>query len=524
MLLRNFGRNIRFTPNRVYLPRNEDEVLALLERHKAGRIRVIGSLHSWSQAAETDDVLVDLQLLDWVGVPQKKDAAMVVTVGGGCRIRRLMKLLRRRASLTLPTVGTVMEQTVAGAISTATHGSGCSSLSHYVTALRVAGYDATGRPVIHEWHGGDDVRAARCALGCAGIILSVTFECVPMFHVAERVTTHNSIEPILSSAAEEPLQEFALVPHRWTYIAYQRRVDSRRVGWRWLVTFLYRAYKLIVVDCVFHALLKAVLFSNRLVRLLFRATPVLVGPAKLLTRGRGAVDRNDCALTRKHHYFRHIEMEVFVPLEHVVQATMLLRTIIGVCAGDSTEMPEAARTVLEKTGQLDRLQSLQGTYLHHYPLYFRRVHPDDTMISMTSGNAEYYAIGIFCYHRHRRRRPYFQFTTLIASVLMQACNARLHWGKYVPAFPQKPVTHGDVERLYPQLVRFQRWCEQIDPQGVFRNDYARRVLGLRRPQPARKPRNPRRVETVTRYDGRLGGPSGALEVQNDQQTADGSSV
>ena len=61
---------------------------------------------------------------------------------------------------------------------------------------------------------------------------------------------------------------------------------------------------------------------------------------------------------------------------------------------------------------------------------------------------------------------------------MRLYAARLHWGKYLPMFPEMPVTAGHVDRLYPGLPRFQLHCEAVDPAGVFRNDFSRRILDL----------------------------------------------
>ena len=50
--------------------------------------------------------------------------------------------------------------------------------------------------------------------------------------------------------------------------------------------------------------------------------------------------------------------------------------------------------------------------------------------------------------------------------------ARLHWGKH---FPLSAV---EIARLYPDLDTFRQICRNRDPDGVFRNDYTRRVLGV----------------------------------------------
>src|ERR1051325_4157800 len=57
----NFGGNVSFTPRHRYAPRSEREVLELLDRHAGGTIRVVASLHSWSDDIVCDDVVVDLR-------------------------------------------------------------------------------------------------------------------------------------------------------------------------------------------------------------------------------------------------------------------------------------------------------------------------------------------------------------------------------------------------------------------------------------------------------------------------------
>ena len=144
-----------------------------------------------------------------------------------------------------------------------------------------------------------------------------------------------------------------------------------------------------------------------MLKLLFCATPILVWPAKALTRRRGVIDRSDLALTRKHHYFRHVETEVFVREEHVASASRVLRAITEAFAGEPGDPPGDVQELLANAGLLHSLNEQRGRYAHHYPFYFRRVLPDDTLMSMTSGDDEYDAIGIFCYLSPRKRRRYF---------------------------------------------------------------------------------------------------------------------
>src|SRR5688572_15015059 len=131
----NFGRNVSFEPSRTYVPRTEDEVLAILREPGQRNIRCIGSLHSWSGLVAAADVAVDLRHFDEVQLIGSA-AEGRVQVGAGCTIDRLLAELRRHGR-TLPTVGAIVKQTIAGATATGTHGSGASSLSHLVDGVRL---------------------------------------------------------------------------------------------------------------------------------------------------------------------------------------------------------------------------------------------------------------------------------------------------------------------------------------------------------------------------------------------------
>ncbi len=87
----------------------------------------------------------------------------------------------------------------------------------------MAAYDPeTGKAKIYEWKDGPELRTARCALGCMGIILSVTFRCVPKYYVEETVSRYDTLAEVLAHEREFPLQQFILVPYLWSYFVYQR--------------------------------------------------------------------------------------------------------------------------------------------------------------------------------------------------------------------------------------------------------------------------------------------------------------
>jgi FAD/FMN-containing dehydrogenase len=233
----NFGGNQSFRPASVYAPRDEGELLAVLRECRGRRIRAIGRLHSWSEAPVADDVLIDLQHFREIRIEPRGDKTWV-TAGAGCQIKRLLTELRCQANCTLPAHGLISEQTIAGVISTATHGSGQPSSSHFIDELRIATYDETGEPVIRTINSGDELQAARCSLGALGVIVSVGFWARPQYNIEEVFQEYADLSDVLAQELAFPRQQFYLIPWRWCYIAQHRRETIKPLG-GWAT--LYRA-------------------------------------------------------------------------------------------------------------------------------------------------------------------------------------------------------------------------------------------------------------------------------------------
>lgn len=467
----NFGGNITFIPQYRYQPKNEAEVLDLLNQHADGKIRVVSSLHSWSDVVKSEEVIVDMSYFNSVEIKQTDAGEVRVTAGSGCILQELLDTIHCKTDSTLPSLGAIKKQTIAGVVSTATHGSGKHSLSHYMDELRVAAYDPeTGKAKIYEWKEGSELLAARCAIGCMGIILSVTFRCVPKYYVEETVSRCDTLAEVLAQENEFPLQQFILIPYLWAYFVYRRRQTKEPTSFGDVVkTQLYRLYKLIVVDILLHIVIKvlvSIVGSSRLVRVFYEK--IL---ANLVLQVKQVVDESEKALTMEHYLFKHLEMEVFVPAKNILQAAEFVRHITSVFAGTQDNVPDDIASDLKKIDMLEALMKYKGTYTHHYPLFFRRVLPDDTLISMTSNsNQPYYTISFFTYLEPRTE--FYEFAGFVARSMAQLYDAKLHWGKYYP------LTNSEIEPLYPHLDEFRQICHKFDPKGVFHNEYTQRVLGF----------------------------------------------
>lgn len=478
MKITNFGGNVQFEPKYWYAPKSEQEVLDILDKHAHGKIRVMASGHCWSDAVKSSDVTLDMRNIRQVEIEHKENGEVWAHVEAGCVLQELLDTLHKKTDYTLPTMGGIKKQTISGAISTGTHGSGRPSLSHYMQEIRVAAYDTAGKAKIYTYTSGDELRAARCALGCIGIILSVKFQLVLKYYVAQNIEYRESLEQILEEKEKYELQQFILVPYCWRWYVYTRRVSKGPPrGMERLFAYWIRIFSLVANDIVLHLILKTIIrFSSarkgmtNSIRYFFgKLVPMLIERKKVVN------DFHEEVLTLRHDLFQHLEMELFVPERNMQKAMDMARYITEVFAGIVNEDSGNVVQELKRVDKYDKLMEHNGFFTHHYPIYCRQIKPDDTLISMTAGTKEwYFSVSFFTYLAPGKREHFYEFVKFVAQVFVELYDTRLHWGKYFP------LSYDDVKNLYPSFRRFRQLCEKVDPNGVFQNEYTSYVLGFQK--------------------------------------------
>lgn len=175
----NWAGNQAMEPARTVRPSGVDELAAAVEQAAADglRVKAIGSGHSFTGIGLTDGVLLDVGALDGLQVgPGGR-----VTVGAGLTLRRLNALLATHG-LGLTNMGDIDAQTVAGALSTGTHGTGRDSgaLAAQVVGLELVLADGSVLACSREEHP-EVFDLARVGLGALGVLTSVTLQAEPSF-------------------------------------------------------------------------------------------------------------------------------------------------------------------------------------------------------------------------------------------------------------------------------------------------------------------------------------------------------
>ncbi|MEV7441268.1 D-arabinono-1,4-lactone oxidase [Streptomyces sp. NPDC091204] len=425
----NWAGNVTATPARVVTPASVEELREAVRRaaEEGLRVKAVGTGHSFTAAAATDGVLVRPQAL--AGIRAVDRTAGTVTVEAGTTLRDLNRALAREG-LSLTNMGDIMEQTVSGATSTGTHGTGRDSAS---IAAQIRGLElvtADGRLLVcSEKENPEVFAAARIGIGALGIVTAITFAVEPLFFLTARE------EPMgFDRVTSEFEEHFAENEHfEFYWFPHTGNCNTKRNN---------RSQGPAAPPGPVSAWVEDELLSNGLfqvVNSLGRAVPATIPSiARVASRALSARTYTDIPykVFTSPRRVRFVEMEYALPRERVVEALRELRAMV------------------------DR----SGLRIS-FPVEVRTAPADDIALSTASGRETAY-VAVHMY----KGTPYQAYFTA-AERIFTAHGGRPHWGK---------VHTRDAEyfaQVYPRFGEFTALRDRLDPDRVFGNDYLRRVLG-----------------------------------------------
>lgn len=405
----------------------------LRARETGSSVRMVGTGHSFTDVAVTDGELLLPHGL--VGVVDVDRDAMTVTALAGTPLKVLNAELAH-LGLSLHNMGDIAEQTLAGAISTGTHGSGgtWAGLGAQVVGLElVTGTGEVLRATPDE--NPDVLDLARVGLGALGVIVTVTFAVEPLFLLeaveqpmrwAEAI---GSFDELVASNHHVDLHWF---PHTDRLLTKRNnRLDTGEAG-------LAAAEPLgrlrgwiddeLLANTVFGL---AVAASNR-------APGVIPRMNRVTSRALSARTYSDVA----HRVLTSTRRVVFREMEYA--------------------LPRSAAT--EVLAEVRRVVDASDWRLS-FPVEIRVAPADDVPLSTAYGRDTLY----LAFHVPRDTDHTAFFEGL--EPLLRAYDGRPHWGKL------HTRTHADLAPSYPRFDDFLALRERLDPDRVLANAYARRVLG-----------------------------------------------
>lgn len=424
----NWAGNVSSSPAAFATPADEAEVASIVAtaRDERSTVRVVGAGHSFTPVVATDGTLVSLDNLS--GIRSIDREARRVTVGAGTKLWKLNELLAAEG-LAMANLGDIAYQSVAGAISTSTHGTGqaLTGLAAQVVGMRLV--DGAGTVHVADLTSNSDLlEVGRVSVGALGVITEVTIQVVDAFRL-KAVEQPMKLDEILASVDDLRLSndhfEFFWVPHTdFALTKRNNRTDEpldplpRVRGW---------FDKVFMENHAFGALCRV-----------GRARPALIPRLAKVVSAAGSRSYVD----HSHRIFASPRLVRFYEMEHAVPVSALTSAL--------TEL----RAMIDRNG-----------HLLNFPVEVRFTAADDVPLSTAHGReTAYIAVHVFQGMEHER------FFKDVENV-MRNHDSRPHWGK----MHSRDAT--ELAGLYPRWDEFIAMRDRMDPERTFMNDHLRRILG-----------------------------------------------
>lgn len=427
----NWARTESAAPTRITAPADTAAVVreVLAARERGGTVKMIGSGHSFTGIAVAQDG--QLRPSGMTGVLAVDREAMTVTVAAGTPLHELNARLEA-LGLSLHNMGDIDVQTIAGAISTGTHGTGGvdASLAVQVEALELV----TGTGEVLQASAGqhaDVFAAARVGLGALGVLTEVTLRVEPLFALEaheRRMTWDEALSSYDELVATHHHVDMYWFPHtdRMMTKTNDRLADLATVEplprWRgWFDDEL-------LANTLYGGLTAT---ANRVPAVIPRLNRLSAG---LQTERRYSDVAHRVFTTPRRVRFK--EMEYAVPRDVGLDVLREVRREIDV-----------------------------SSWRISFPVEIRTAPADDITLSTASGRESLYLA--FHVHVNADHRAYFDGVEAV----LRAAGGRPHWGK------MHTRSADDLAPVYPRWDEFTALRDRLDPDRVFGNDHLARVLG-----------------------------------------------
>jgi FAD-linked oxidoreductase len=428
---RNWARTESARPIRVERPSSSGAVQRAV-RAAAGSglpLKAAGAGHSFSGAAVAPGVLLELDDLN--GLVDVDRTRKLATFLAGTRLSEASRLLASHG-LGLQNLGDIDRQTIAGAISTGTHGTGIGfpGLAARVRGVTIVTGDGTLRRISSD-ESPELLPAVALGLGALGVLVDVTIECVDAFvldAIESRELLASTVARAEATARSTDHFEFYWFPHTEVALtksntrlpAGSARAPLRRVR-RWVDDEL-------MANGVYRAVCAAGHVAPAVVPTVNRAATRLTGSRRFTDHA--------------HRVFTTPRSVRFAEMEYAIPVASL-----------PAVLAELAEVITERRWRIS------------FPLEVRFAAADGLWLSTASERETAY-VAVHRYYRDDHT-AYFR----AAEQIFRRHDGRPHWGKI------HFLGSTDLRALYPRFDDFLALRDEFDPRRIFANSYLERVLG-----------------------------------------------
>jgi FAD-linked oxidoreductase len=390
------------------------------------RVKVVGSGHSFTGIAVPDEVMVDLARMNQI--LNVDHANGLITVQAGIVLSDLNAHLELH-QLSMPNLGDVTYQTLAGALSTSTHGTGLqrTGLAAQIRSFKII--SASGELLFCDpQHNSEVFHCGRVSLGALGVITEVTLNVVPAFNlraVEQPMRISHVLDNFPQLITDNDFFEFYWVPHTKWALTKANNVSTDVIDSPGRFATWYN--KMFMENYAFGMLCRVGRLFPRLIPRLATILP---------SSGRVEYVNVSHRIFSSKRLVKFYEMEYSIPLDALVPA-----------------LREVMQMVDDRGFRIS------------FPVEVRCTGSDDIPFSTSTGRrSAYIAVHMF------KGSEYDEYFSAVETILRKY-EGRPHWGKI------HNLNANDISSLYPEYQRFIEVRNQLDPEGVFTNDYLRRVLG-----------------------------------------------
>jgi FAD-linked oxidoreductase len=426
---RNWTGDQRCVPARIERPPDRGALIETVKRATDGglTVRAVGSGHSFTDAACTGGVLLEMDGLDRM-LDVDRDAGLV-KVEAGIGLRALNELIWGYG-LALENLGDIDRQTVSGATSTGTHGTGSRfrNLSSMIEAVELVLPDGTLLDVSATSEP-DLLPAARIGLGALGVVAAITLRTIPAFTVRRTdspLPLDETLERLQDLADGSDHFEFYVFPH--TDVALLRQSERTDEPPQPRNAALEFGQEIVLENWVMDAIARV---GRRMPSRIPRLSRFISSQVAKSTK----MDRSYRVFASRR-LIRFTEMEYAIPRRHATDA-----------------IPRVLETA-------ERADPPVG-----FPIEVRFVAGDDSMLSPAYDRDTCY----IAVHQYQGMAWEGYFRSVEA--IMDEYGGRPHWGK------RHFQTATTLAERYPRWEDFLAARDRLDPEGHFRNQYLDRVLG-----------------------------------------------
>ncbi|KIJ61238.1 hypothetical protein HYDPIDRAFT_97107 [Hydnomerulius pinastri MD-312] len=431
----NWGRTFTCSPLAVFEPESEYHCQLILElgRREGKVVRAVGVGHSPSDLACTSGFMLRTTKLNRL-LEVHADKRYVIAQAGISLDALHVDLAKH--GLAMINVGSISDQTLGGIVTTATHGTGITYgvISTHVMALTLLLADGS-RVSCSRQERPDLFIASICGLGSTGLILTVTLEVEPAFRlkeVQETIDFHECVRNMRSLVSASEHVRFWWFPAAGTMrvSSADRSVEpSRPVGsWLWHSFFGFHVIQFLLF--VARYILSLNVFISRFA-------------AWLVSERAIAIDDSHRIFNLECRYPQHTT-EWAIPYENTEACLEDLHSWLAKEFADP------------------------GGLRPHFPIEVRFSDSDDIWLSPSNGQKTCW-IGIVQYKPYGYEVPYKKLFERFEAILFRH-GGRPHWAK---AHHLRPET---LRALYPRFDDFVGVLQDVDPRGMFRNEYVQRHI------------------------------------------------